>query len=65
MDVTMSVVTGGGRKANRVTHSKTLKEVTTWEEAVEDFKREFKIFFPPQTTLIEVTEKPKKEKVTK
>lgn len=62
MDVTMSIVTGGGRKANRVTHSKTLKEVSTFEEAVEDFKKEFGGFFPKYGVLEPDAAKPKKEK---
>lgn len=63
MDVTMSVVTGGGKKANRVRHSKTLKEVTTWEEAMSDFKKEFRPFFPEYQTLDKPQgKKPKEEK---
>jgi len=57
MDVTMSLVTGGGKKANRMTHSCTLKEVTTFDEAVEYFRKEFSFFFPPQATFDDVEEK--------
>ncbi len=60
MDVTMSIVTGGGKKANRMTHSCTLKEVATYDEAVEYFRKEFKPFFPPQALLTD--EPTKKEK---
>ena len=63
MDVTMAIVTGGGKKANRMNHSMTLKEVTTFDEAVEYFRKEFKPFFPPQALL---TDEPgEKKKVRK
>jgi hypothetical protein len=51
MDVTISLVTGGGKKANRVTHSKTIKEVQTMAQVIEEFEEEFAIFFPAQATL--------------
>jgi hypothetical protein len=63
MDVSMGIVTGGGKKANRMTHSCTLKEVTTFDEAIDYFRKEFKSFFPPQALL---TDEPgKKEKAKK
>lgn len=61
MDVTMSIVTGGGRKQNMMRHSKTLKEITTFEEAVEEFRKEFKLFFPPQATFTDIEAKKKKK----
>jgi hypothetical protein len=63
MDVTMSIVTGGGRKQNMMRHAKTLKEVTTFEEAVEEFRKEFRPFFPPQATFDDVEEKRSKKNV--
>jgi hypothetical protein len=58
MDVTMSIVTGGGKKANRMAHSCTLKECTTYEEAVEHFRKEFRPFFP---TYQDITKPPTKK----
>ena len=51
MDVTISVVSGGGKKANRVSHSYTLKEVVLPEQVIDMFKTEFKQFFPNQSRL--------------
>lgn len=65
MDVTIHVVTGGGKKANRKSASYTAKEVQTVAQVVEVLNTEFKDFFGKNRTLDELTEEtkpPKKEK---
>lgn len=62
MDVTMAIVTGGGKKTNSVRHSKTLKEVMSFEEAIEDFRKEFGSFFPQYRTLDQTPEKKRGKK---
>ena len=62
MDVTMKVSTGRGIKSNLMTHSATLREVSTFEEAMEYFKKELGQFFPPQETLDNIAEKRTRKK---
>jgi hypothetical protein len=51
MDITITLKTGGGRKQNAVSHSKTIKEVQTTEQVIEEFTEEFTKFFPKQEIL--------------
>ena len=53
MDVKMEIVTGGGKKANRMSHSYTAKEVQTMEEVVQIFREQFDKYFPKYQTLEE------------
>jgi inorganic pyrophosphatase len=62
MDVKITILTGGGRKANAMSHSYTFKEVNTVDEVKEGFEREFKPFFPAYQTLDKTpSKKAKKE----
>ena len=54
MDVKMEVTIGGGKGMNRTTHSKVLKDVTTWEETVEALEAELGGYFEHRMTLDEV-----------
>ena len=51
MDVKMEIVTGGGKKANRMSHSYTAKEVQTMDEIIEIFKEQFDKYFPKYQSL--------------
>ena len=51
MDVKMEIVTGGGKKANRMRHSYTAKEVQTMDEIIEIFKEQFDKYFPKYQSL--------------
>ena len=53
MDVQMTITTGGGKKANRMSHSYTAKEVQTMEEVVQIFREQFDKYFPKYQTLEE------------
>ena len=57
MDVRMTITTGGGKKANQISYSKTLKDVATWDEMIADFKVTFDAFFVKYQTLDKVHEK--------
>ena len=46
MDVKMEIVTGGGKKANRMSHSQTAKEVQTMDEVIGIFWEQFDKYFP-------------------
>jgi len=62
MDVSMSVIIGGGKKTSNSRHNATLKEVATWNEAMEFFEREFKAYFPKYAPLDKHEEKKPKTK---
>ena len=51
MDVNMEIVTGGGKRANRMSHSYTAKEVQTMDEIIEIFKEQFDKYFPKYQSL--------------
>ena len=53
MDVKMEIVTGGGKKANRMTHSYTAKDVQTMEEVVRIFWEQFDKYFTKYQNLEE------------
>ena len=53
MDVQMTITTGGGKKANRMSHSYTAKEVQTMEEVVQIFREQFDKYFPKYQTMEE------------
>lgn len=46
MDVQMTITTGGGKKANRMSHSYTAKEVQTMDEVIQIFREQFDKYFP-------------------
>ena len=60
MDVTITVTTGGGKKANRESKSYTVKEVQTMQQVIEAFEEKFGSYFRNITTLTEVKPKVKK-----
>ena len=62
MDVTVTLVTGGGRKANRESYSYTIKEVQTEEQVREMFHERFGQYFRGATTLTQSTAKAKAKK---
>ena len=51
MDVKMEIVTGGGKKANRMSHSYTAKDVQTMDEIIEICKEQFDKYFPKNQSL--------------
>lgn len=60
MDVTVTVTTGGGKKANRESFSYTMKEVQTEQQVKEMFHEKFGHYFAGVTTLGEVKPRSKK-----
>lgn len=56
MDVQITFMTGGGRRANRESKSYTIKEVQTRDQVVEAIDDKFSTYFVNQQTL----EKPKR-----
>lgn len=62
MDVTITLSTGGGKKANRESFSYVVKEVQTEQQVVEMFHEKFGHYFTGVTTLEQV--KPKSKKST-
>lgn len=63
MDVQLTVITGGGKKANRESKSITLKEVQFVDQVIEALNTKFKDYFPTQTRLTD--EKPAKKSPSK
>lgn len=57
MDVKMEIVTGGGKKANRMSHSYTAKEVQTMDEVIQIFREQFDKYFPKVQSLEEPRKK--------
>ena len=57
MDVQITVITGGGRKANRESKSYTIKEVQTRQQVIEALDEKFSTYFAAQTTLEETKQK--------
>lgn len=57
MDVKMEIVTGGGKKANRMSHSYTAKEVQTMDEVIQIFREQFDKYFPKFQSLEEPRKK--------
>ena len=51
MDVSITVVTGGGKKTTRRSKSIVLKEVQIMEQVTDALGQEFKEFFPNQQKL--------------
>lgn len=51
MEVKITITTGKGKGGNPVSHSKTIKDVATMDQVIEEFNSEFKQFFPNQTIL--------------
>ena len=60
MDVQITVITGGGRKANRESKSYTIKEVATRQQVIEALDEKFGQYFAGQAQLEEIKPKPKK-----
>lgn len=52
MDVQITIITGGGKKANRESKSVTIKEVQTKDQVIEVLDTKFKDYFPNQTVLV-------------
>jgi hypothetical protein len=60
MDVQITVITGGGKKANRESKSYTIKEVATRQQVIEALDEKFGQYFVNQTTIEEVKPRSKK-----
>jgi hypothetical protein len=60
MDVTITITTGGGKKANRESKSYTVKEVQTKQQVVEALDEKFGDYFAGVTTLDKVPVRSKK-----
>ena len=61
MDVQITVITGGGKKANRESKSYTIKEVQTKQQVIEALEEKFGDYFSNQSVL-GVDEKKSKRK---
>ena len=61
MDVKMEIVTGDGKKANRMSNSYTAKEVQTMEEVIGIFREQFDKYFPKFQSLENQGKKKKRE----
>lgn len=59
MDIEFKVSKGGGKKIGRETHSKTIKEVGTLDQAVDEFRQWAGQYIPAQATLTQATPKRK------
>ena len=60
MDVQITVITGGGKKANRESKSYTIKEVQTKAQVVEALDEKFGMYFANIQPLTEVKPRSKK-----
>jgi hypothetical protein len=53
MDVQITVITGGGKRANRESKSYTIKEVQTRQQVIDALDEKFAAYFVAQATLDE------------
>jgi len=62
MDVQITIITGGGKKANRETKSYTIKEVQTRQQVIEALDEKFGAYFTAQATFDDVTPRSKRSR---
>ena len=61
MDVTIKISTGRGAKYALESKSRTIRDVVSIDQVIEDMQSNFKEYFPPQAKLTDMGKGRKKE----